>query len=176
MIIQTTRFGAVSFSESDLITFKEGLLGFSDLRQFVLLDDPNDEIFAWLQSCEEPKIAFPVLEPEIFMKGYKFKINNRNDIDSLALAEGDPTRAFTIITIPGEVTQATANLKAPVIINVARHLAKQIIVQENDYPIKFPVFAELQKRFVQNPSLSIRGEGDRSKVAVRIQPQAEVRA
>ena len=52
MVIQTTRFGAVQLQSGDVIDFPEGILGFNDLRKFVLLDDPNDEIFAWLQSCE----------------------------------------------------------------------------------------------------------------------------
>ena len=52
MIIKTTRFGEVTIQNEDLLTFPEGLLGFQDLRTFVLLDDPNDDIFAWLQSCE----------------------------------------------------------------------------------------------------------------------------
>ena len=60
MIIETSRFGRVELKNEDLLTFPEGLLGFSDLRKFVLLDDPSDDIFAWLQSCESPAIAFPV--------------------------------------------------------------------------------------------------------------------
>ena len=66
MLIQTSRFGPVNLHDEDIIEFSEGILGFNDLRNFVLLDDPNDEIFAWLQSCEVPQIAFPVLEPELF--------------------------------------------------------------------------------------------------------------
>ena len=50
MVISTTRFGPVQVTPDDIILFKEGLLGFNDLEKFVLLDDPNDEIFAWLQS------------------------------------------------------------------------------------------------------------------------------
>ena len=65
MIVQTSRFGAVSITDEDVIHFPEGLLGFNELRRFILLDDPIDEIFAWLQSCEEPGIAFPLLEPRI---------------------------------------------------------------------------------------------------------------
>ena len=50
--INTSRFGEVEISQDDILEFSEGLLGFGQLRRFVVLDDPNDEIFAWLQSCE----------------------------------------------------------------------------------------------------------------------------
>ena len=46
MVIKTTRFGLVELKSEDVVTFNEGLLGFQDLRKFVLLDDPNDDIFA----------------------------------------------------------------------------------------------------------------------------------
>ena len=84
MRIQTSRFGVIEITEDDLIIFPEGLLGFGTLRKFVLLDDPNDEIFAWLQSCEESAIAFPVLEPELFADNYNIDIA-RSDLIALRL-------------------------------------------------------------------------------------------
>ena len=167
MQIQTTRFGLVKISENDLITFSEGLLGFSDLRKFVLLDDPHDEIFAWLQSCEKAAIAFPILEPELFTSSYNLKLS-KHDLEVLKMASSDRHRIFSIITIPADVTQMTANLKAPVVINVKDRLAKQIVAQENDFQIKFPIFMELQKRVVQNPAADIKSQAVDWGVAVRL--------
>ncbi len=168
MQVQTTRFGTISINESDLIQFTEGLLGFSDLRKFVLLDDPHDEIFAWLQSCEKPGVAFPILEPELFAADYKPTLT-KNDLQSMGLFDGtNRQRIFSIITIPDDVTQMTANLKAPVVINVNSRTARQIVVQENDLPIKFPVFLELQKRVVQNPEAAIKSQAFGWGVAVRL--------
>ena len=62
----------------------------------------------------------------------------------------------------------TANLKAPVVINVKTRTARQIVVQENDLPIKFPVFVELQKRVVQNPKAEIKSQAVDWGVAVRL--------
>jgi flagellar assembly factor FliW len=108
LVIQTTRFGAVQLQSEDIIDFPEGILGFNDLRKFVLLDDPNDEIFAWLQSCEVPQIAFPVLEPELFTSNYAVMLT-KHDLESLGLQKQEKTRAFSIITIPDDATQMTAN-------------------------------------------------------------------
>jgi flagellar assembly factor FliW len=153
MVIQTSRFGSVQLQSEDVIDFPEGILGFNDLRKFVLLDDPNDEIFAWLQSCEIPQIAFPVLEPELFTSNYSVVLT-KHDLESLGLQGADATanrtRSFSIITIPDDATQMTANLKAPIVINIAKRCARQIVLQDNNLAIREPIFAKLQSRVVSN--------------------------
>lgn len=167
MTIHTSRFGAVSISNEDIIQFPEGLLGFNELRRFVLLDDPADEIFAWLQSCEEPGIAFPILEPELFTTKYNVSLT-KHDLESLGLQSKDGTRFFTIVTIPQDPTQMTANLKAPIVINVATRTARQCVLQDNSLNIREPIFTQLQQRVVQNPQASIKNQAVYSGVAVKI--------
>lgn len=158
MVIQTTRFGAVQLTNEDIIDFPEGILGFNDLRKFVLLDDPNDEIFAWLQSCEVAQIAFPVLEPELFTTNYQVVLT-KHDLESLGLRKDEKMRSFSIITIPDDATQMTANLKAPVVINIEKRCARQIVLQDNNLAIREPIFAKLQSRVVANPQSSIKSQG-----------------
>lgn len=170
--IQTSRFGAIEISQDDLIDFPEGPIGFQNLRSFVLLDDPNDEIFAWLQSCEDAAIAFPVLEPELFRQDYKLALN-KHDLESLKAPSGEGLRCFCIITIPNDPTQMTANLKAPVVINVAGRVARQCVLQDNHLAIREPIFALLQQRVVQNPGATIKSQAHAWGVAHRL-PDAEL--
>lgn len=167
MIIATTRFGQVQIQAEDIINFPEGLLGFNDLRRFVLLDDPNDDIFAWLQSCEEADIAFPVLEPELFAPHYKAHLT-KSDSESIKIEAGQSPRFFSIITIPEDPTQMTANLKAPIAVNVKLKTARQCVLQDNNLAIKEPIFAALQKRVVQNPSVSIKSQSHVSDIGVTL--------
>lgn len=171
MIIQTSRFGSVQLASEDVIDFPEGILGFNDLRKFILLDDPNDEIFAWLQSCEVPQIAFPVLEPELFTSNYSVVLT-KHDLESLGLQAADAkesrTRSFSIITIPADATQMTANLKAPIVINIAKRCARQIVLQDNNLAIREPIFAKLQSRVVSNPQSSIKSQATDWGVAIRL--------
>jgi flagellar assembly factor FliW len=169
VIITTTRFGKVQIAQEDVINFPEGILGFNDLRRFVLLDDPNDEIFAWLQSCEVPDIAFPVLEPEIFAPEYKPMLT-KTDNESLRLEGGQRPRAFAIITIPEDPTLMTANLKAPILVNVKLRLARQCVLQDNQLQIREAIFAKLQQRVVQNPSVSIKSQTNVSDLGVVVRP------
>lgn len=170
MVINTSRFGKVTLQEEDVLTLKEGLLGFADLRKFVLLDDPGDEIFAWLQSCEAPEIAFPILEPELFAQNYKVNLT-KGDLEALELKADDKTRHFCIVTIPDDPTQMTANLKAPVVINVQKRIARQCVLQDNHLAIREPIFTQLQQRVVSNPQVSIKSQSAVLDVAVRI-PEA----
>ncbi|MGE0525898.1 MAG: flagellar assembly protein FliW [Bdellovibrionales bacterium] len=173
MIIHTSRFGAISITSDDVIHFPEGLLGFNELRRFVLLDDPTDEIFAWLQSCEEPGIAFPVLEPELFTASYSIQLT-KHDLDSLQLPNLEGSRAFAIITIPQDPTQMTANLKAPIVVNVPRRLGRQCVLQDNALAIREPIFTRLQQRVVQNPNLSIKSQSGYSGVVVKLNRPPEL--
>jgi flagellar assembly factor FliW len=167
VIIQTTRFGQVKVEQEDLIQFNEGLLGFADLNKFVLLDDPNDDIFAWLQSCDEPAIAFPVLEPELFSENFKITLA-RTDLEALQLQTLAATRAFCIITIPDDPTAMTANMKAPIVINVTTRSARQCVLQDNHLAIREPIFTKLQQRVVQNPTRSIKQQSTNLDVAVKL--------
>ena len=167
MIISTSRFGQVELKQEDVLNFPEGLLGFADLRKFVLLDDPSDEIFAWLQSCESAQIAFPVLEPELFAASYKANLT-KGDLEALKMTAQVKARYLSIVTIPDDPTQMTANLKAPVVINVAEKIARQCVLQDNNLAIREPIFTKLQQRVVQNPAVAIKNQGTGIDVATKL--------
>jgi len=177
MVVNTTRFGPIEISNDDILSFSEGLLGFNDLEKFVLLDDPNDEIFAWLQSCDEPSIAFPVLEPELFEENYKLEMT-KADLQILGAEDTSNLRSFCIITIPEDPSRMTANLKAPVVVNIDKRVARQCVLQNNKLEIREPIFAKLQQRVVTHNPESIKSQVSDWGVAVRLKdpktPEAEL--
>jgi flagellar assembly factor FliW len=172
MLINTTRFGQVQIESTDILNFSEGLLGFADLRTFVILDDPTDDIFAWMQSCEQPAIAFPILEPEIFNNAYHAMLS-KADLAALNLNPADPFSTFTIVTIPDDPTLMTANLKAPVIVNLNGRHARQCVLQDNSLAIREPIFAKLQSRVVSQPTVSIKSLSKQTAVIVPIRSHSE---
>lgn len=172
MIIATTRFGQVEIKNEDILTFAEGLLGFADLKKFVLLDDPSDEIFAWLQSCDAGAIAFPLLEPEIFSDTYNVTMS-KSDMEALKVKEQKDAHCFSIITIPEDPTQMTANMKAPIVINMKEKLARQCVLQDNNLAIREPIFKKLQQRVVNSPTISIKGQLSGIDGAVRLVDKRE---
>lgn len=172
MKIQTSRFGSLEVIAADIIEFPEGILGFNTLRKFVLLDDPTDDIFIWLQSCDEPAIAFPVLEPELFTINYQVQLT-KHDLEALALPLATGFRSFVIITIPKDPTQMTANLKAPIVINVEKRVARQCVLQDSQLAIREHIFSRLQQRVVQNPQVPIKNQAESSGKNV---PKAPIRS
>ncbi len=176
MTIQTTRFGQVEITAEDIIECREGILGFANLRKFVLLDDPTDEVFAWLQSCERPEIAFPILEPEFFSSSYKFTLT-KSDMEALNIKTMDRVKVFCIVTIPEDPTQMTANLKAPILINVPDRIARQCVLQDNNLAIREPIFLQLQQRVVQSTgSLRSNVTPDMPTISIKrpVEPEAKV--
>ncbi len=165
MIIQTSRFGQVEFHSDGVLHFPEGILGFSNLKQFILVDDPSDEVFAWLQSCDESSIAFPVLEPELFTEAYHVSLS-KSDLEALKLQSDGAFRLFAIVTIPDDPTKMTANLKAPIVVNIAQKLARQCVLQDNSLAIREPIFHKLQQRVMTRPNQPIKRQGSEIEVVV----------
>ena len=172
MTVQTSRFGQIEIQDNDVLFFPEGLLGFSELRNFVLLEDPQDEIFVWLQSTENAHIAFPVLEPEFFVPNYKLNLA-KNDLEAMGLKSQEKVRSFAIITIPEDAKQMTANLKAPIVIHVTSKISRQCVLQDNNLAIREPIFSSLQQRLVQMPNQKLR-EVSNEKQAPQPLPLAEL--
>jgi flagellar assembly factor FliW len=144
MMVETTRFGSVAVGENDIITFPEGMLGFSKINQYVLVERVDDSLFLWLQAIKKASVAFPLLEPQIFERNYRVELTDE-DRGLLELASLQQAKVFSIVTIPTDPTKMTANLKAPIIINLKNRLAKQVILHQADYPIRKSIYPELQQ-------------------------------
>ena len=144
MQIETTRFGTVTVEDTDVITFPEGMLGFSKIHEYVLIERTDDSLFVWLQALKKPSVAFPLLEPQIFEMNYRVDMEEA-DRKLLKLDKLKFAKVFAIVTIPSDPTKMTANLKAPIVINLKKRLAHQVILHNQEYPIRRAIYAELQK-------------------------------
>lgn len=144
MVIETTRFGSISVTENELLNFPEGMLGFSKINQYVLVERGDDSLFMWLQAVKKPSVAFPLLEPQIFEHNFKVDLLDE-DRKILQLKDLKFAKVFAIVTIPSDPTKMTANLKAPIVINTKARLARQVILHDAEYPIRKSIFSELQQ-------------------------------
>src|SRR5690242_13635274 len=109
---KTGRFGQLSIGDNEKIHIAQGLLGFPDLKDFCLVDPGDDTLILWLQSLQDPNIAFPVLEPKVFRPDYTARLSAA-ELRELSLENVNQSAVFSILTIPEDVSQMTANLKAP---------------------------------------------------------------
>ncbi len=147
MIIETGRFGQLTVGDDEKILIPQGILGFPNYRNFCLVDPGDDTLIVWLQSLDDRGIAFPLLEPKIFRPDYAARLSAA-ELRELKLENVNQSAVFSILTIPEDITQMTANLKAPLVINLKEHLAKQVVLQENEYTIKSEMFKELKAHLI----------------------------
>ncbi len=151
MLIKTRCFGEIDLGEDKILTFERGLIGFENCRQFTILYDNEDENEAenpgrisWLQSIEEPGLALPIINPLFVKPDYNPIVE-----DELLRHIGELTETnvalFLTLNVPEDLEKMTVNLMAPLIINADTRCGAQIIVENEDYPIKFNVYETFKK-------------------------------
>ena len=151
MKINTTRFGELEVNKNDILSFNEGILGFESLKKFFIVDPGDQTLILWFQSTEDPSVAFPIIEPKIFKPDYTIKLLP-SELNSLGLEGLAQASVYTILTIPKTVTEMSANLKAPIIINNKTRLARQIVLQDSKLEVKLEMYKELKKYIVSYSS------------------------
>ncbi|MBN9503545.1 MAG: hypothetical protein BGO01_19515 [Armatimonadetes bacterium 55-13] len=145
MTILGTRFGDIDYSADDIITFEDGMIGFPKHHRYILLNTKPDTAFRWLQSLDEPTLAFLVAFPEMLVSGYSPLIDDRS-VSELELTEECPKLLLTTVTIPpGKPNDMTTNLLGPIIVNGATMKAKQVVLQDDAYTVRHRVFAVTEK-------------------------------
>ncbi|HRK21048.1 MAG TPA: flagellar assembly protein FliW [Fimbriimonadaceae bacterium] len=140
--LDQTRFGSLDYTDSDILTFTEGLIGFAHCQRFILVQTQSKGSFRWLQSIEEPKIAFLVVDPASYVRGYALEIED-DEAESLAIGPDTATLVLTTASIPpGRPQEMTINLAGPIVINADARTGRQLIVDNEACPAKHRVFED----------------------------------
>jgi flagellar assembly factor FliW len=174
MIIETGRFGQLKLTEEEMIQIPQGIMGFPELTRFCLVDPADDTLILWLQSLDNPNVVFPVLEPKVFRTDYAVRLSAA-ELRELKLENVNQAAVLSILTIPSDVTQMTANLKAPLVINLKHQVARQVVLQENEYSVKHLMFKELKAHLVTMAAQS-RSAAERDDEASRMSMPVSVRS
>jgi len=132
--IKTTRFGELDVSPEDIIAMPEGIIGFSNVNEYIILDFYSgiDTALKWFQAIDCPELAFVLIDPYTFRPDYKVNITDE-EIDFLKVTSPDAIRAMTIVSIPNDPSKMTANLLGPVLINPENRLAIQVVLNDTEY-------------------------------------------
>lgn len=131
----------------DVLSFPKGLLGFDQLKSFVLIKNPKTPFIEWLQSVEKSEIAFAVTKPEIFDPGYKVNLS-KQELEDLKLENSEQCQTYVILTIPPDITQMSANMKAPIGVNVQAKIARQVILQNSKLQVKEMIYEKLRSHLL----------------------------
>ena len=140
MKINTVRFGEVEVNDERIFDFVMPVIGFDNLSKFVILDLNKDSFFKWLQSVEDPSLAFPVVS--VFSMNLDYSIDLSDSvIDALKIKDVESLLVMNIASIPQDDPQGTTiNLLAPLIFNLDESVAGQVILSGSGYDVSFPLF------------------------------------
>ena len=126
MKISTYQFGEIEFNEDSVINFSSGILGFETLKKFLLIQT-DEGLFNWLNSVEQPEIAFPLISLRV--------------VDD-AFPKTEEHEAFGVVTFNPDPLKVTVNMKAPIYINQTNKSGYQTILDDDAFLINYNLFVE----------------------------------
>ncbi len=141
MRLMTKHLGEIEYEQEAVISFDEGLPGFENVRSFVLILSEDAELpFHYLQSVDNPSIAFVVTSPFLFVGDYDFDLKE-SVVEKLEIKSPEELYVYGVVTIPKKVQFSTINLTAPIIINTTNRKGMQVVLEEID-DISHPLFTK----------------------------------
>ena len=141
MKISTTRFGDIEVEDSKKIIFPDGILGFENLKEYILIRSNDSSVFYWQQSIENSNIAIACMDPLNVCDNYS-PVIDEDSIKELDIKQPEKVLVLCVVVIPKDIMKTTVNLAAPIIINTTNNRAKQIVLQDDVYSLRHFVFKQ----------------------------------
>lgn len=150
----STRFGSFDVPSDSLVTFPSGLLGFPEQQRYVILDHDTEAPIKWLQSMDEPELAFVILDPAVFHPHYHVEVS-ADALMEIKARQGEELVLAVILTIPSnDPSRITANLRGPLLISHKTKLGKQLVLSE-EFPTRHAVFPVSSSQSAEVPQASV---------------------
>jgi len=140
MILNTVKFGQIEVNENKVFEFVLPIIGFNDLSKYVIIEPEKDTLFKWLQSVEEPALAFPIISVATLDYDYSVDLAD-NVVNDLEITNPESLLVMNITSIPQDNPRGTTiNLLAPIIFNLDNQKAGQVVLSGSGYDISYPMF------------------------------------
>ncbi|WP_409302832.1 flagellar assembly protein FliW [Peribacillus sp. SCS-155] len=144
MNVNTKFHGEQEIDKDKIIHFSSGIPGFLDEKQFYLFPIEDTPLLS-LQSIKNEQVAFIITSPFAFFPDYEIVLS-KEVIDLLDIQSEKDVSVFTILTVEEPFSKTTANLQAPVILNLQNNQAKQFIMSGSPYITKHQLFSSPQEQ------------------------------
>lgn len=142
MKLNTVRFGEIEIEENRIFNFAMPIIGFDMLHKFIILDPNKETLFKWLQSVEDPTLAFPIISVSALDLDYTIDLPD-NVVEVLNITNVESLLVMNITSIPQDNPKGTTiNLLAPLIFNLDNQTAAQVVLSGSGYDISYPMFKE----------------------------------
>ena len=139
MLLQTKYFGSLDCREEDAIHFPRGLFGFEGEKEFFLLPfEGSDGSLLCFQSAATPALAFVAMNPFTLKPDYA-PVLTGEELKELGVERSDELGFYVLCVVKKPVEQSTVNLKCPVAIHPDTRVARQVILETDDYEMRHPL-------------------------------------
>lgn len=142
MNIETRFLGPITIDQSKIITFPDGIPAFEEEKKYILLPMEENNPFFYLQSVKTPDLCFILADPFVFFPSYQVELVDEQESKLEAQSEKDLV-VLAVLSIPEDFKQATANLMAPVIINLNKNKGMQYVPPQSSYTTRQPLFPQI---------------------------------
>ena len=132
-----TRFGEIEYDPDNTLQFPEGLIGFEDLRNFVVMPNEKEGPLFWIQSVDDPQVAFVLTDPTSFYFDYKVVPDGR-ERQKLGIDENSECLVVSVVTVPQD-RKITLNLAAPILFAPETNRALQVILEGTSFSPQTPL-------------------------------------
>lgn len=139
MELKTKYHGIRQYKEKDVIDFHKGLPGFEDFKRFILFPVEDNEMFSVLHSVDDVEVGFVVISPFDVLKDYEIKLDDET-IKKMKIEKPEDVLVVNTVTLSSKVEDITTNLRAPIIINIKDKIGEQLILSNESYLVKYPLF------------------------------------
>lgn len=131
-------FKDLVYSKDDVITFPSGIPGFEKSKQFVIVAIADYTPFEWLVCVDGSRLRFAIINPLVFCPDYA-PVMMKEHLEEMEINKPEDILLYTIVTIRENPLESTANLIGPVVINRAKRIGKQIILDDDRYTTQEPL-------------------------------------
>lgn len=134
-----TEFGELEIKQEDIIHFEEGLYGFETTHDYVLINHDEQGIIMTMQTINGEIPQFIVLDPFAVINNYNPKVL-KDDLHNLGVKSSEDLKFLVIAVVKEDFRDTVVNLKSPITINPKNNKASQVILENDDYSMRYPIF------------------------------------
>lgn len=127
--------GEIDVNEEAVIRFEDGIPGFEDEKEFIVLELEENEPFVWLISLKTPYLAFMMIDPFKMFSDYEVELP-QTALQKLKIEKAEDVTVYTIVVLAEDISESTTNLQGPIVLNAKAGLGKQVILDDDRYTTK----------------------------------------
>jgi len=132
-----SRFGEIEYDPDNTLQFPEGLIGFEDLRNFIVMPNEKEGPLFWIQSVDDPQVAFILTDPTDFYYDYRV-VPDEREREKLGIDETEDCLIVSVVSVSSE-RKITLNLAAPILFAPETNRALQVILEGTNFSSQTPL-------------------------------------